>query len=59
LPQGGYLRVGGAAEEQGHRGLHHCRGESAGKVKDQIAETIDRIIDVLAEDRQNTMLPRM
>src|SRR6185437_1935252 len=50
--QGGYLCVGGGAEEQGHRGLHHCRGESAGKVKDQIAEPPERILDVLAEDRQ-------
>jgi len=51
-PQGGYLCVGGGAEEQGHRGLHHRRGESAGKVKDQIAEPPERILDVLAEDRQ-------
>src|SRR6478752_5491082 len=48
----GYLRVGRGAEEQGHRGLQHHRGESAGKVKEQIAQPPECVLDVLAEDRQ-------
>ena len=50
--QGRYLRIGRCAEEQGHRGLHHRRRESAGEVKDQIAEPPKCVLDVLTEDRQ-------
>jgi hypothetical protein len=32
--------------------LHHHRGESADEVKDHIAEPPERVLDVLAEDRQ-------
>jgi hypothetical protein len=47
-----YLRVGWAAEEQGHRGLQkHC-SEPAGEVEDQIAKLAERVLDVLAENRQ-------
>jgi hypothetical protein len=40
------------AEEQGHRGLRHHRGESAGEGEDEVGQRPEGALDVLSEDRQ-------
>ena len=45
-------RRGRRAEEQGHGRLRHRRDEAAGEVEGEVAEVAERVLDVLAEDRE-------
>jgi hypothetical protein len=47
-----YPRLSGRAEQQGHRGLRHHRGEAASEVEDEVQQRPEDVLDVLSEDRQ-------
>src|SRR5215475_7223594 len=51
-PQVWHLRVGGGAEQQGHRGLRHHCGEAAGEIERKVSQRPEGILNVLTEDRQ-------
>jgi hypothetical protein len=44
--------MSGRAEQQGHRGLRHHRGE----VEDEVPNRPEGVLDVLSEDRQEQLV---
>jgi len=51
-PSSGTRASAARAEQQGHRGLRHHRGEPAGEVEAEVGQRPEGVLDVLAEDRQ-------